>query len=414
MMEVTKPTTPEETTMTHDSMALRELAEKHLDGDFLKELGQFTLQRLMEAEVESHTGAGLHERSDERRAYRNGYRDRTLQTRIGELQLKVPKLREGTYYPSFLEPRRSVEQALVSVIQEAYLKGVSTRKVDDLVKALGMTGISKSQVSRLCEDLDAQVDGFLQRPLAGSWPYLWLDATYLKSRDNGRVVSKAVVVAVGVNLEGRREVLGIACGPSETEAFWMSFMRSLVQRGLAGVQLVISDAHEGLRNAIAKVIGATWQRCRVHFMRNVLAHVPRPQHQMVAALIRTAFVQDDQGAARNQWREAAQHLGGRFPKVQALMEKAEDDVLAFMSFPKDHWSQIASTNPIERLNREIKRRSQVIGIFPNDESIIRLVGAMMSEQTDEWHITRRYMSQESLARTMNPKPLQAVTPMQVA
>ncbi len=400
--------------MTDDRMALLELAEKHGGGDFLKELGQFVLQRLMELEVEQHCGAELHERSPERVNRRNGYRERALGTRIGTLELKIPKLRSGSYFPSFLEPRKASEQALVAVVQEAYVKGISTRKVDDLVQALGMTGISKSQVSRLCAELDERVEAFLGRELSGRWPYVWLDATYLKSRERGRVASQAVVVAVGVNDEGRRETLGLAVGPAETEGFWTEFLRSLTRRGLTGVRLVISDAHVGLKRSAAKVFGATAQRCRVHFMRNALAHVPRRQHQMVAAVIRTAFVQEDQAQARAQWRETADKLRERFPKLSELMDGAEDDVLAFMSFPKEHWPQLASTNPLERLNKEIKRRSRVIGIFPNDAAIVRLVGALLAEQTDEWQVTRRYMSQESLARVLRSENPQALLEDQAA
>jgi putative transposase len=394
--------------MTEDRMALVELAEKYADGDLLRELGQLVLQRLMEAEADARCGAGLHERSPERVNQRNGYRERAFETRLGTLELKIPKLRAGSYFPSFLEPRKASEQALVAVVQEAYVKGISTRKVDDLVQALGMTGISKSQVSRLCAELDERVAAFLNREIRGQWPYLWLDATYLKSRAGGAVSNQAVVVAVGVNGEGRRETLGMAVGPAETEAFWTEFLRGLMRRGLGGVRLVISDAHEGLKQAIAKVLGATWQRCRVHFMRNALAHVPRRQHQMVAAVIRTAFVQEDQAQARAQWRETADKLRERFPKLSALMDAAEDDVLAFMGFPKDHWPQLASTNPLERLNKEIKRRSRVIGIFPNNAAIVRLVGTLLAEQTDEWQVTRRYMSQESLARVISPDNPQAL------
>jgi len=400
--------------MTEDRMALVELAEKYADGDLLRELGQLVLQRLMEAEADGRCGAGLHERSPERVNHRNGYRERTLETRLGTLDLKIPKLRSGSYFPSFLEPRKASEQALVAVVQEAYVKGISTRKVDDLVQALGMTGISKSQVSRLCAELDERVEAFLSREIRGQWPYLWLDATYVKSRERGAVDSQAVVVAVAVNAEGRRETLGMAVGPAETEAFWTDFLRGLMRRGLSGVRLVISDAHEGLKQAIAKVVGATWQRCRVHFMRNALAHVPRRQHQMVAAVIRTAFVQEDQAQARAQWRETADKLRERFPKLSALMDGAEDDVLAFMGCPKEHWPQLASTNPLERLNKEIKRRSRVIGIFPNNAAIVRLVGTLLAEQTDEWQVTRRYMSQESLARVISPEPTQAQLPDQRA
>jgi putative transposase len=382
--------------MAEDSMALVELAEKHADGDFLRELGQYTLQRLMELEAQTACGAERHERSDDRVNQRNGYRERQLETRIGTMALKIPKLRQGSYYPSFLAPRKASEKALVAVVQEAYLKGVSTRKVDDLVAAMGMTGISKSQVSRLCKELDGRVKAFLERHLEGRFAFLWLDATYVKARDDGHVVSKAVVVAVGVHEEGRREVLGVAVGPAETQAFWKDFLKGLNQRGLKGVRLVISDAHEGLKAAIAQTITAPWQRCRVHFLRNALAHVPRQQHQMVAAVIRTAFVQEDHEQARAQWRETADKLRVRFPKVGELMDSAEEEVLAFMRFPKEIWPQLASTNPLERLNKEIKRRSRVIEIFPNDEAVIRLVGALLAEQSDEWQVTRRYMSQEVL------------------
>ena len=387
--------------MTDDRMALLELAEKHADGDFLRELGQYTLQRLMELEAQVECGAGRHERSSARVNQRNGYRDREFETRIGTLSLKIPKLRQGSYYPSFLNPRKASEQALVAVVQEAFIKGISTRKVDDLVQAMGMTGISKSQVSRLCKELDERVKGFLERRLEGCYAYLWLDATYLKVRDAGQVVNKAVVVAVGVHEAGHREVLGLAVGPSETQAFWKAFLKSLVQRGLSGVQLVISDAHEGLKAAIAQTLTSAWQRCRVHFMRNALAHVPKQQHQMVAAAIRTAFVQDDQAQARQQWREMADKLRGRFPKLGELMDAAEDDVLAFMAYPKENWPQLASTNPLERVNKEIKRRARVVEIFPNDDAVIRLVGAILAEQSDEWQVTRRYMSQDNLKKVLH-------------
>ncbi len=389
--------------MAENSMALLDLVEKYADADLFRELGQWVLQRLMELEAEQRVGAAHHERSEARVTHRNGYRERRLETRMGTMDLKIPKLRSGSYFPSFLEPRKMSEQALVAVVQEAYVKGISTRKVDDLVQAMGMSGISKSQVSRMCSEIDERVKLFLKRDLAGQWPYLWLDATYLKSRENGHVVSRAAVIAVGVNQEGRREVLGLACGPAETEAFWTEFLRSLKKRGLSGVRLVTSDAHQGLKNAAAKVLSATWQRCRVHFMRNALGHVPNKQHQMVAAVIRTAFVQETPEDAVHQWRETAERLRERFPKLGELMDSAEEDVLAFMKFPKDHWRQLASTNPLERVNKEIKRRANVIGIFPNDEAIMRLVGALVIEQTEEWHLIRRYMSQESLAKVLDPE-----------
>jgi len=391
-----------------------ELVEKYADGDMFRELGQFVLQRLMEIEAEQQIGASKHERSDERNTHRNGYRDRRLETRMGTMNLKIPKLRSGTYFPSFLEPRKMSEQALVAVVQEAYVKGISTRKVDDLVQAMGMSGISKSQVSKLCKDLDERVDRFLSRQLSGEWPYLWLDATYLKSREDGHVVTRAVIVAVGVNQEGRREILGLACGPAETEAFWTDFLRQLSARGLCGVRIVISDAHQGLKKAAAKILGATWQRCRVHFMRNALAQVPKKHHAMVATVIRTAFVQETAEEARSQWRETAERLRERFPKLGALMDEAEQDVLAFTGFPKEHWKQLASTNPLERVNKEIKRRANVIGIFPNDAAIMRLVGTLVVEQTEEWHITRRYMSYESLAKVVKPEAAERLLEKQPA
>ena len=390
--------------MANESISLIELAEKHANADFLRDLGEWALGRLMEIEVESQVGAGLHERSDDRRNHRNGYRPRILETRAGTMNLQIPKLRTGSYYPSFLEPRRRSEQALVAVVQEAYIKGVSTRKVDDLVQAMGMSGISKSQVSRFCGELDEKVRGFLDRPIEGVWPYIWLDATYVKSREKGHVVNRAVVMAVGVNSHGRRDILGMAVGPAETEGFWTGFLRSLAQRGLEGVKLIVSDAHTGLKRSIATVFSAGWQRCRVHFMRNALGHVPRKQHQMVASVIRTIFVQDSAEEASGQWREVADRLRDRYPALSDLMNESEEDVLAFMKFPKEHWRQLSSTNPVERFNKEIKRRTYVVGIFPNDQAVIRLVGSLAVEQSDEWNLSRRYMSRESLAVAMKGLP----------
>jgi len=298
----------------------------------------------------------------------------------------------------FLEPRRLAEKALAAVVQEAYVHGVSTRSVDDLVKAMGMTGISKSQVSRLCSEIDDKIAAFLNRPLEGDWPYLWLDATYVKVRASGRIVSVAVIVAVAVNSDGRREVLGMAIGASEAETFWTAFLRSLARRGLRGVKLVISDAHEGLKAAVAKVLHASWQRCRVHFMRNVLAHAGKHGRRVVAAFIATAFAQEDAEMARAQWRQVADQLRPKVAKLAIVMDEAEADVLAFMSFPKDHRPKIHSTNPLERLNGEIKRRTDVVGIFPNEDAITRLVGAILLEQNDEWAVQRaRYMTLETMA-----------------
>jgi transposase-like protein len=400
------------------SMALAELvrkAEADGDVDFLKEGVRVLSQALMEVEVAQHIGAERYERSGERTGQRNGYRDRTWDTRVGTLDLKVPRVRDGSYFPSLLEPRKRAERALVAVVREAYVQGVSTRRVDDLVKALGLDGISRSQVSRLCEELDTEVERFRQRKLEGSYPFLWLDATFVKVRHDHRVVSMAIVIAIGVNADGQREVLGLDVGPSEDGAFWHAFLRSLVARGLSGVNLVTSDAHQGLKGAIAAVLqGASWQRCRTHFMRNALALVPKGAQQMVAATIRTVFVQPDPQAAREQWRRVADSFRGRFPKLAQLLDDAEADVLAYLGFPSEYWRQIWSNNPLERLNREVKRRTDVVGIFPTDASIVRLVGAVLAEQHDEWQVSRRYFSAESLAKVTNseevmPLPLLAAS-----
>lgn len=317
--------------------------------------------------------------------------------------MEIPKLRKGSYLPSFLEPRRTAEKALVAVIQEAYVHGVSTRSVDDLVKAMGAGGMSKSQVSRMCAEIDERVNAFLDRPLEGAWPYLWLDATYAKVRDGGRIVSRAVIIAVAVNEDGKREVLGVAAGPSEAETFWTDFLRSLADRGLRGVKLVIADDHKGLRAAARRVFDATHQRCRVHWMRNALAHAPAKQRTAVAAMLKTIFAQESKVEAEAQWDSVADALREKQDKLGTFMDASRDDVLAYMDFPREHWAQIASTNPLERVNREIKRRTDVIGIFPNDDAIVRLVGAIMLETNDEWTVARRYMSLETLAR-VNDNP----------
>ena len=333
--------------MTDEMMRLQALLEKSSDADLLREMIGFTAQRLMELEVDGLTGAGHGERSADRINHRNGYRDRVWETRAGTVELRLPKLRKGSYFPGFLEPRRMAEKALAAVVQEAYVQGISTRSVDDLVKAMGMSGISKSQVSRLCAEIDGKIAAFLDRPLEGEWPYLWLDATWVKVRREGRIVSVAVIVAVAVNGDGRREVLGMTVGCSEAETFWTEFLRSLARRGLRGVKLVVSDAHEGLKAAIAKVLHASWQRCRVHFMRNVLAHAGKSGRRVVSAFVATAFAQDDATAAQTQWRQVADQLRPKLPKLAAMMDDAEPDVLAFMSFPKDHRPKIHSTNPLD-------------------------------------------------------------------
>ena len=384
--------------MTDENMSLRDLLEKTTDTDFLREMIGFTAQRLMELDVESLTGAPHGARAPDRLTHRNGYREREWETRAGTVELRIPKLRKGSYFPGFLEPRRMAEKALTAVIQEAYVQGISTRSVDDLVQAMGMSGISKSQVSRLCGEIDDKVQTFLNRPLEGDWPYVWLDATYVKVRQAGRIVSVAVIIAVGVNSDGRREVLGMDIGPSEAETFWTEFLRKLVRRGLRGVKLVISDAHEGLKAAIARVLHATWQRCRVHLMRNLLAHAGRQGRGVASAFIATAFAQEDAEAAKTQWRKVADQLRPKLPKLAAFMDDAEADVLAYMDFPAAHRSKLHSTNPLERLNGEVKRRTDVVGIFPNEDAITRLVGAILLEQNDEWAVQRaRYMTLETIA-----------------
>lgn len=383
--------------MTDDRVALLELIEKSADADLVREMLSFAAERLMEAEVRARTGAAHGTRDPARQVQRNGYRERGWETRAGRIELEIPRLRRGSYFPSFLEPRRTAEKALTAVIQEAYIHGVSTRAVDDLVRAMGGSGISKSEVSRLVEEIDGRVNAFLARPLEGEWPYVWIDATYVKAREGGRIVSTATIIAVGVNTDGRREVLGVATGPSEAETFWKGFLRSLADRGLRGVKLVIADDHKGLRAAAAKVFHATLQRCRVHWLRSALAHVPAQQRPAVAAMLKTIFAQESAADARAQWDSVAGALRERAPKLAALMDEAREDVLAYTAFPQEHWPQIASTNPLERLNGEVKRRSDVVGIFPNPVAVVRLVGALMLEQNDEWAVGRRYMTLESLA-----------------
>lgn len=390
--------------MTDAKMALLELVEQEADTDLVREMLAFAAERMMDLEIEAKTGAPAGTRSPDRLNHRNGHRDRNWDTRAGRIELAVPRLRKGSYFPSFLEPRRTAEKALVAVIQEAYIQGISTRSVDDLVKAMGGTGVSKSQVSRLITEIDERVNAFLNRPIEGEWPYLWIDATYLKEREGGRIVSTAVIVAVGVNTLGKREVLGVASGPSEAEPFWKSFLRALADRGLRGVKLVISDDHKGLRNAAGKVFAATQQRCRVHWMRNALAHVGAKQRPAVVAMLKTIFAQESAEAAHEQWRHVADALRERYGKLAVMMDGSREEVLAYMAFPREHWPQISSTNPLERVNKEIKRRADVIGIFPNTAAVIRLVGALMLEQNDEWSVSRRYMTLETIgALSDNPR-----------
>jgi putative transposase len=375
-------------------------------GDRVRQAAETIYQALIEAELTEAIGAAPHERSAERSNLRNGHRSRTLTTPAGDLELRIPKLRTGSFFPSLLERRRRVDQALFAVVMEAYLHGVSTRKVDDLVKALGAdTGISKSEVSRICSDLDAEVGAFRDRSLAEqTFPYVFLDATYCKARVNRRVVSQAVVIATGVRADGWREVLGFAVGDSEDGAFWTAFLRSLKARGLGGVQLVISDAHTGLKQAIGAVlIGASWQRCRVHFLRNVLAQVPKGSSEMVAAAIRTIFAQPKAEMVRDQLGVIAGMLGRQSPKVEALLRDAAEDLLAFTAFPVGHWKKVWSTNPLERLNKEVKRRTDVVGVFPNPEALLRLAGAVLVEAHDEWQTgDRRYLSEATMALLTTP------------
>jgi putative transposase len=395
--------------MTEDRLPLAELLQKAGDGDFLRAVAESVLQILMETDVEGLIGAGRHERSPERLNWRNGYRGRTLDTRLGQLQLRIPKLRQGSYFPPFLEPRKTSEKALVAVIQEAWIGGVSTRRVDELVQAMGLSGISKSTVSKLCKEIDERVSAFLERPLEGEWPYLWLDATYLKQREGGRIVSVAAIIAVAVDTEGRREIVGLHIGPSEAETFWSTFLRSLHKRGLRGIKLVISDAHEGLKGAIRRVFSATWQRCRVHWMRSALAHVPKGQQTMVAAALRQAFLQPDQESAWRTWRQVADQLRPRWPKLSTLMDESEHDTLAYMGFPIQHRAKLHSTNPLERLNKEVKRRADVVGIFPGEAAIVRLIGAVLLEANDEWQLQHRYMQVEAMAELV-PLLIERETP----
>jgi putative transposase len=406
--------------MTEPIVALQEYLRNvgmELDGDFLREGIAVLTRLLMELEVSQQIGAERYQRSEERQAYRNGYRERPWETRVGEIPLRIPKLRSGNFFPSFLEPRRRAERALLAVIQTAYVQGVSTRKVDELVQALGLTGVDKSKVSRICKELDEAVTAFRNRPLDAEYPYLWLDALYLKVRQNHRIVSMAVVIAIGVRETGEREILAVDIGASEEEAFWTAFLRELASRGLKGVELVVSDAHQGLKHAVATVLaGAAWQRCRVHFMRNVLAHVPKADKSIVAAAIRTIFAQPNQEAAQQQMAEVVAAMKPRWPKAAAVLAKGEDEVLTYMTFPMEHWTRIYSTNPLERLNREVKRRTDVVCIFPDTDSVLRLVGSILIEVHDEWQAGRRYFSLDSMRKLREPDdhPLALPTPLRLA
>ena len=392
------------------SLTLRGALDKVMGdehADVVREGVAAFVAELMEAEVAQQIGAELHQKAPGRVTQRNGYRAREWETRAGTIELEIPRLRSGSYFPSFLEPRTRAEQALVAVVQEAYVNGVSTRKVDRLVQQLGIAGISKSAVSRLCSRLDEQVTAFRERPLdGGSYPYLWLDAKIERVREPGGVRQKCLVIAYAVHESGRREVLGLDVGEGETEAFWRDFLRSLTARGLSGVRLCVSDAHEGLRQAIAKVLGCQWQRCTVHFLRDMLGHVQKAQQPLVATALRQIFAAQSHDEGRALLADVSERLARAAPKVAQLLLDAEEELLAFLRFPRDHWTKLRSTNPLERVNREIGRRSDVVGIYPNDAALIRLAGALLLEQSDEWLVGRRYLSQESLTQITSETNIQ--------
>lgn len=401
----------------HDDASIYADLLARLGDDGTKELFRHlleqALQELIDAELTAQIGASRHERSDARSNYRNGGRSRLLSTPAGDVELRIPKVRVGSFFPSLLEPRRRVDKALWAVIMTAYVTGTSTRKVDELVKALGCdTGVSKSTVSRICTEIDEQVDVFRTRRLDHlGFPYVFVDATYVKARVDHHIVSRAVVVATGVAADGNREVLGLDVGDSEDEVFWTQFLRTLKDRGLGGVKLVISDAHAGLKAAISRVFqGAAWQRCKVHLMRNLLATVPKSHKEMIAATVRTIFAQPDPESTRQQLRQVVGMLEVRYPQAAELLDDAEADVCAYAQFPRAHWRKIASTNPLERVHKEIKRRSNVVGIFPDDASVIRLVGAVLAETHDDWQTTdRRYLSEGSMRLIGQPQPKEVTT-----
>jgi len=390
--------------MTEATIALNEYLNKigmEADSDFLRQAMKMLSQKLIELEAEQEIGAGKHERSPTRTNQRNGYRQRRWETRVGEIELEIPKLRRGSFYPSLLEPRKRSEKALLAVVQEAYINGVSTRKVDKLVKALGLSGIDKSKVSRINKELDQAVALFRNRPLQATYPYVWLDAIALKVRENHRVTSLSLVIGIGVDEQGERHLLGFKLGAGESEAFWLEFLRSLKKRGLQEVQLVISDAHEGLKAAIDQVLtGAAWQRCTVHFMRNVLAQVARRDRKEVVSALKLILAQPNRDSAGAYLRYLAGLMQVRFPKVAEMLLAAEDDVLVYKTFPQEHQRSIHSTNPLERLNREVRRRTRVVGVFPDRPSVYRLTGTILLETDEDWRAGRCYFSQESIQRTL--------------
>jgi putative transposase len=397
-------------------MTIADVVAQTHDGrleDFVREAVVLVARELMESEVSAQVGAGLGEVAPEARVtHRNGYRPRPWETRVGEIELLIPRVRQGSYFPSFLEPRRRSEQAIVAVVLEAYVNGVSTRKVDRLVEQLGIEGMTKDRVSAMCRTLDEQVELFRHRPLESAYPYLWLDAKHVKVRDHGRVVSKALVVAYAVHQTGLREVIGLDIGEVESGSFWVEFLRGLKKRGLAGVRLAVSDQHEGLKHAIARVLACPWQRCTVHFVRDMLAHCRRDQRGLVSAALREVFNAEDHAQARERVGHVLERLAPVAPKVCGLLEEAEEDLIAFYHLPPEHWTKLRSTNPLERVNKEIGRRCDVVGIFPNDASVIRLAGALLSEQNDEWLVQRRYLSVESMALILAARRFEDSTPTQ--
>jgi len=373
------------------------------DTDFLREAAEFICQKLIDAEAEEVIGAERYERTPERQTYRNGMRERSLETRVGELDLKIPKMRKGSYLPSLLKPRKRSEEALLAVVQEAYIQGVSTRRMDELAKALGLQGIDKSKVSRICKELDEMVAQFRGRPLQDKYPYIWLDAIVLNVRENHRVVKLSLGIGIGVDEHGERHILGFDLGAGESEAFWLGFLRSLKQRGLKETMLVISDAHSGLKTAIAQALsGTSWQRCSVHFMRNVLAQVSHRDKKQVANAIKLIFEQPDQQSSKKYLEHLAKLMQQRWPKVTQMLLGAEEDILAYKTFPKKHHRSIHSVNPLERINREIRRRTRVVGVFPNRESVFRLVGTLLMAMDEDWRGGRRYMAEDGIQKLLTP------------
>ncbi len=394
---MTKPSMPFETILNN----LQEVG----GGDLFRGILQSVCQSIINLEADEHVGAAPYERTEGRAVQRNGSRSRGLETRVGELELRIPKMRQGSFFPSILEPRRRTEQALFSVIQEAWVNGISTRAVDNLVQAMGLDGIDKSKVSRICEDLSSAVYVFQDRPIESKFLYVWVDATYIRVRDSGRIQSKALMIAIGLNELGEREVIGFTLGQTESYEAWVSFMRSLVARGMSAPLLLISDAHEGIKKAASEVFyGTSWQRCRVHFMRNILSMVSKTQQPMVSAALKQIYLQTDQKSALDMVKQVAQKLERQLPKVANKIREEALETLSYMAFPAEHWKQIHSTNGLERLNREMKRRADVVGIFPNDDSVIRLLGSILAEQHDEWLVCRKVYSQESIRKALGYVP----------